>query len=181
MTALATLLHLLALAAPSASTYDVEIAAAVLDVESIHYVPPALVKAIIRCESDFNPRAFSAAGAIGLMQVMPSNAWRVGLTPNQLLNPAKNILAGTRLLAVLLRYYSGDLISALAGYNARPGRLFAPLPRNGETPRYVRAVLQHFMQYSRPGPSSETQTIARLPSDPTLPLGSTARRHGRQP
>jgi len=147
MTTLATLLHLLFLAAPSVSTYAIEIAAAVLDVESIHYVPPALVKAIIRCESNFNPRAYSRVGAIGLMQVMPFNARRVGLTAGDLSDPAKKILAGTRFLAILLRYYQGDLISALVAYNARPRELFAPIPRNGETPRYVAAVLQAFLEY----------------------------------
>jgi soluble lytic murein transglycosylase-like protein len=148
MTALATLLHLLLLAAPSQSTYDAEIALAVLDVERIHYVPPALVTAIIRCESDFNPLAFSRAGAIGLMQLMPRTAARVGLMAQDLWDPAKNILAGTRFLAILLRYYRGDLISALVAYNARPRELFAPIPRNGETPRYVAAVLQAFDEYS---------------------------------
>jgi hypothetical protein len=53
-----------------------------------------------------------------------------------------------RLLAVPLRHYEGDLISALAEYNARPRRLFAPLPQNGETPRYVLDVLELFEKYS---------------------------------
>ncbi|SRR6266849_4279540 len=148
MTAPATILHLLLLAASSQSTYDAEIALAVLDVERIHYVPPALVKSIIQCESAFNPRVVSTAGAIGLMQVMPFTAARVGLTAADLSDPAKNILAGTRLVAVLLRYYNGDLISALVAYNARPRRLFAPIPRNGETPRYVSAVLHYFGYFS---------------------------------
>jgi hypothetical protein len=49
-----------------------------------------------------------------------------------------------RLLAVLLRHYEGDVISALVAYNARPRRLFAPIPRNGETPAYVWKVLGMF-------------------------------------
>jgi len=143
------LIHLLTTATnPSDNAYDAEIAAAIADVQSVHYVPIALVKAIIRCESDFNPRAVSKAGAIGLMQVMPFNAARVGLTEPDLWIPAKNILAGVRLIAVLLKYYDGDLISALIAYNARARRLFAPIPRNGETPRYLAAVLRHFLTYS---------------------------------
>ena len=104
---------------------------------SVHPVPTALVKAIIRCESDFNPRAFSRAGAIRLMQVMPLSARRVGIAPDELWKPAQNILAGARLPAILLRYCDG--VSALVAYNARPRKVFAPLPRNGETPRYGRA------------------------------------------
>jgi soluble lytic murein transglycosylase-like protein len=128
--------------------YEQEIAAAVADVEGIHYVPPALVKSIVRVESDFNPHALSHKGAVGLMQVMPFNAARVGLTAPQLWSPASNILAGTRLLAVLLQYYRGDLISALVAYNGRPQKAFAPPPRNGETPRYVSSVLRWFRRYS---------------------------------
>src|SRR5262249_55056957 len=138
MTALGQFLLVL-FAAPSATMYDAEIAAAVLDVKSIHYVPPALVRAIIQQESRFNAREVSRSGAIGLMQVMPFNAPRVGIDARDLWEPSQNILAGVRLLAVLLNYYDGDLISALVAYNARPRELFAPIPRNGETPRYVAA------------------------------------------
>jgi hypothetical protein len=55
--------------------------------------------------------------------------------------PGPNILAGTRLLAVLLRHYRGDVVSALVAYNARPRMRLAPVPENGETPGYVRRVL----------------------------------------
>lgn len=138
------------------STYDGHIGAAVRDVADVWTVPPALVKAVIRRESAFNPRARSKAGAIGLMQVMPFNAAKVGLTEEELWVPAKNILAGVRLLAVLLKHYSGDLISALAGYNARPRALFAPLPQNGETPAYVKAVLRFYREAQQVQHSSQT-------------------------
>lgn len=134
--------------AATADLFDAEIADAVEDVRAVFEVPPALVKAVIRQESGFDPRARSRAGAIGLMQVMPFNAAKVGLHEGDLWIPAKNILAGVRLLAVLLRHYEGDLISALAAYNARPRQLFAPLPQNGETPRYLVSVLQLFESYS---------------------------------
>lgn len=140
------LLSLLVSALP-ADSFEAEIAAAVTDVEHVHPVPIALIKAVIQQESGFNPKAISRAGAMGLMQVMPYTAARVGLTEADLWEPATNILAGTRLLAVLLRYYRGDLISALVAYNARPRKLFAPIPRNGETPRYVAAVLKYYQTY----------------------------------
>jgi len=144
---------------------------AVLAVERIHYVPPALVKAIIHRSSAFNPRAHSIAGAIGLMQVMPFNAARVGLTAADLSDPAKNILAGTRLFAALLRYSNGDLISALVAYNARPRRLFAPIPRNGETARYVSAILRYFGYFSRAQPS-----FAERPGAPIAATASSGAR-----
>ena len=145
-------LYLVVLLAAGPATYQVEIAAAISDVRHVFDVPPALVKAVIHTESDFDARVVSKAGAIGLMQVMPFNAPKVGLTEADLWHPGRNILAGVRLLAVLLLHYRGDLISTLAAYNARPRKLFAPLPGNGETPTYVRRVLQRYADYSRSEP-----------------------------
>jgi soluble lytic murein transglycosylase-like protein len=138
--------------------YAEEIHQAVESVRAVYAVPPQLVMAVIRRESAFNPRALSAVGAIGLMQVMPFNAAKLGVTEAQLWNPATNILAGTRLLAVLLKHYDGDLISALAAYNARPRPKGAPLPANEETPAYVAAVLQFFAAYRAVAPATPLQT-----------------------
>jgi soluble lytic murein transglycosylase-like protein len=124
-----------------ATSYALEIDAAVADASRIWSVPPSLVKAIIHRESAFNPTARSPAGAVGLMQVLPRNAERLGVRREELWVPRLNILAGTRLLAVLLRHYRGDVTSALVAYNARPHRRFAPVPENGETREYVRRVL----------------------------------------
>jgi soluble lytic murein transglycosylase-like protein len=129
--------------------YAAAIDAAVRDVADLYPVPPALVKAVIRRESAFNPRAKSRAGAIGLMQVMPFNARKVGLREAELWDPERNILGGTRLLAALLRYYNGDMVAALAAYNAKPRNPFAPLPNNGETPEYVTMVLRYYDEYAR--------------------------------
>ena len=126
---------------PGSDAYDAEIQGAVASVASVWPVPHSFVKAVIHRESGFRPRALSPAGAVGLMQVMPANARRLGVTPAQLWTPATNILAGTRLLAVLLRHYRGDVISTLVAYNAGPRRPLAPVPENGETPGYVQGVL----------------------------------------
>lgn len=131
------------------TTFDTAIGAAVMEVGRVWPVPPSFIKAVIQAESAFRPEALSSAGAIGLMQVLPSNASRLGLAPEALWNAANNILAGTRLLAVLLRHYRGDVISALVAYNAHPRRRLAPLPDNGETPAYVRAVLQLWADFER--------------------------------
>lgn len=133
---------------PPDMRYDREIAAAIEDVHDVHHVPAALVKAVITRESSWNPRAVSRAGALGLMQLLPATAAKVGVSREELFDPARNILAGVRLLAVLLRHYRGDVISALTAYNARPRELFAPIPQNGETPGYVRAVLTYYARYA---------------------------------
>jgi hypothetical protein len=135
--------------------YDADIAAAVADVVHIYPVPPALVKAVIRRESNYNPNAMSQVGAIGMMQLMPYTAKKVGLRLSDLWVPKKNILGGTRLLSALLQYYDGDVISALTAYNARPREPLAPLPKNGETPEYVAAVLRYYEEYNG-GPLQKT-------------------------
>jgi soluble lytic murein transglycosylase-like protein len=134
---------------PCKSGYDAEIGAAVREVASLWPVPPPLVKAIIRQESAFDPNALSSAGAVGLMQVLPRNAEALGMTREELWEPRRNILAGTRLLAVLLRHYQGDVISALVAYNTRPRKLHAPLPDNRETAPYVLEVLWGWRAFER--------------------------------
>jgi soluble lytic murein transglycosylase-like protein len=144
---------LLTLGAVGANPFEAEISAAVENVGAVWPVPAALVQAVIRQESAFHPRARSTAGAIGLMQLMPANAAKLGFTEAELWEPAKNVLAGTRFLAVLLKHYDGDLISALVAYNAHPMKLGAPIPRNGETPAYVARVLRFYARYSNDSPA----------------------------
>jgi soluble lytic murein transglycosylase-like protein len=172
--------HVCALAVLLATTplardnrFDPLIAAAIGQTRVVHAVPPALVRAVIRQESGFSPRALSRAGARGLMQLMPATAQRLGVAPEALWDPAKNILAGVRLLAVLLEHYRGDIVSALVAYNARPRRLLAPIPQNGETPRYVWNVLAFYEQYRREergalvGPASVGDPDGLLPFEPS--------------
>jgi hypothetical protein len=112
-----------------------------------YVVPFALIKAVIKRESAFDPKARSHAGAIGLMQVMPFNAPNVGLSAKDLYEAEANVLGGTRLLSLLLDYYGGHLRSALAAYNAKARRLYAEVPQNGETPQYVEAVTRYYREY----------------------------------
>jgi soluble lytic murein transglycosylase-like protein len=137
----ATLAIAAMLAARAPVPFEAEIDAAVAETAAVYPVPKALVIAVISVESDFRPRAVSRAGAKGLMQLMPNTALRVGISERELFEAAQNIRGGVRLLSVLLRHYDGDLISALVAYNARPRKLFAPVPRNNETPTYVWRVL----------------------------------------
>jgi soluble lytic murein transglycosylase-like protein len=136
------------IAAAAPIPFEAEIDAALAETAPIYPVPKALVVAVISVESGFRTRAVSRAGAKGLMQLMPYTARRVGIAELQLFNPSLNILGGIRLLAVLLRHYDGDVISTLVAYNARPRALYAPVPRNGETPGYVFRVLSRARAYT---------------------------------
>jgi len=127
--------------APYDGRFDPEIEAAIASTAHVYRVPRALVVAIIQAESNFDARAVSSAGAMGLMQVMPATARKVGIDPADLFEPRLNVLAGVRLLAVLLRHYRGDVVDALVAYNAGPRRALARVPRNGETPGYISRVL----------------------------------------
>jgi hypothetical protein len=110
-------------------------------------VEPGLIKAVIKAESNFNPRAVSSAGAQGLMQLMPATARGLGVSNS--FDPEQNVMAGTRFLKGLLDRYNGDLDSALAAYNWGPGNVDRRpdrLPR--ETRDYLVKVKQHYASYT---------------------------------
>jgi soluble lytic murein transglycosylase-like protein len=109
---------------------------------------PALVKAVIRAESAFNPKAVSRAGAAGLMQLMPGTAAQYGVYDR--FDPAANIDAGTRHLRGLLDMFNNDLMLALAAYNAGEGAVMKygnTIPPYAETRTYVNRVLSYYRQY----------------------------------
>lgn len=137
------------LSASPALPYEVEMDAALAETANIYPVPKSLVVAVIRVESGYRPCAVSRAGAKGLMQLMPSTAQRVGISEAELFIPGRNLLGGVRLLALLLRHYDGDIISALVAYNAHPRQRGTAIPRNGETPSYVWKVLAEFRPLAR--------------------------------
>jgi len=110
-------------------------------------VNPALIKAVIRVESDFNTEAVSKAGAKGLMQIMDNTGAEIGL--NDPFDPRANIYGGTRLLRTyLVRYQS--LKKALIAYNAGEKYVNYPHARlPGETRNYIPNVIKYYLLYTR--------------------------------
>ena len=112
-----------------------------------HEIDPALVHAVIAAESGYNPEAVSNKGAIGLMQIMPDTGRRYGAKTKDLYSPGENIAVGVRYLAELIEMFDGDIVLAIASYNAgenaviRFGRKVPPYP---ETRAYVPRVLRYY-------------------------------------
>lgn len=111
-------------------------------------VPPRLVHAVANSESRYQQGARSYAGAIGVMQLMPSTARHFGADPY---DPAQNIEAGTRFLRELLRRYEGEpnqVELALAAYNAGPGAVdyYGGVPPYTETVRYVQKTMRAYRE-----------------------------------
>jgi len=108
-----------------------------------HGVDPALLSAVAKAESGYNPRAVSGAGAQGLMQLMPGTARALGVS--DAFDPVQAVDGAARLLADLLDDFGGRVDLALAGYNAGPGavRTYGGIPPYAETQTYVRRVTQY--------------------------------------
>jgi Transglycosylase SLT domain len=109
-----------------------------------HQVDPDFVASVVKAESDFNPKAVSAKGAQGLMQLMPQTAESLGV--ENAFDPAANVEAGTKYLRQLLEQYGGDAAKALAAYNAGPQTVkqFGGIPPYRETRAYVVRVIEDF-------------------------------------
>jgi soluble lytic murein transglycosylase-like protein len=103
-------------------------------------VDPALVSAVMKAESSFNPTVVSHKGAQGLMQLMPATARRFGVS--DAFDPVQNIRGGVRYLRVLLDMFEEDAELALAAYNAGEGnvRKYGGVPPFRETRNYVRKI-----------------------------------------
>jgi len=115
-----------------------------------HGISFSLLKALIKIESDFNPRAISSAGAIGLMQIMPDNIKALNIKDP--FDPWENIMGGTRYLKQLIRRFNGELPMALAAYNAGPNMVdrYKQIPPFKETENYVKKVMEYYSFFKKP-------------------------------
>jgi soluble lytic murein transglycosylase-like protein len=132
-----------ALPAERYTKFDVHIRQAA----ALYHIPEALVRAVIRVESDYDPRAVSYAGARGLMQLMPKTGRGMGVTNP--FDPRQNIFGGTRFLRVLANQLRGNLPLTLAAYHAGLGAVnkYRGIPPYRTTQSYVRLVLAYFYRY----------------------------------
>ncbi len=108
-----------------------------------------LLKAMIKAESDFDPRAVSRKGAMGLMQIMPENFKMLDL--KNPFDPWENIKAGARYFQQLYKRFNGQLALSLAAYNAGPTAVdqYKSIPPYQETEEYVRRVLRYYRTFKQ--------------------------------
>lgn len=120
---------------------------------SLYQIPEALVRAVIRVESNFDPRAISRANAQGLMQLIPATAERMLVSDP--FDARQNVLGGTRYLRVLANLFNGNLQLTLAAYNAGEGAVirYRGIPPYEETQAYVSRVLEYYNIYRSKEPT----------------------------
>jgi soluble lytic murein transglycosylase-like protein len=123
---------------------DHEIDLVILKAGRRYGVDPRLIHAVIWQESRYKPEAESHVGAQGLMQLMPGTAKRFKCDDAN--DPEKNVEAGTKYLRWLLKRFDGDIVLALAGYNAGEGNVdkHGGVPPFDETQKYVRVITSRY-------------------------------------
>lgn len=115
-------------------------AALILEAAALYDLDAALIRAVMKTESEFDPGAVSPVGAMGLMQLMPALAKDMGVTNP--FDPRENVMAGAKYLSKLLETHRGNVALTLASYNAGPGnvRKYHGIPPFKETRNYVRKI-----------------------------------------
>ena len=114
---------------------------------TLYQIPEPLIRAVIKVESDYDPRAVSYAGARGLMQLMPDTADR--LQVKDINDPRENIFGGVRYLRILANTFNGDLSLTVAGYNAGEESVMRHqgIPPYQQTRDYVVKVTKYYRRY----------------------------------
>jgi hypothetical protein len=146
------------------------------DQQAFYGIPQAFVRAVIKVESDYDPRVVSSAGCVGLMQLMPETARHMGVT--DIWDPRQNIMGGSRYLQVLARRFCRtparqgapgfmcspeEMVRVIAGYHAGPGAVdkYGGMPPYETTRAYVTNVLQRYEEFRhREGQSRDGSAFA---------------------
>lgn len=158
------------------TTGSAEIDAYIVDSSNRYNIDPLLIYAQMHQESSFKLKATSYKGASGLMQLMPATARRFGVT--DIYNPKQNIEAGVKYMRWLLNTFGGDVVLALAGYNAGEGAVWKygnQVPPYRETQEYVRRITARYNSISNPGfvrsvKKVNSQQAAKLEQKESKPL-----------
>ncbi len=161
-------------AAPARKLEDLK--AIVSAASNQHQVDADFIASVIHAESANNPRAVSPKGAQGLMQLMPGTASQLGVKDS--FDAAENVDGGVRYLRQLLLLYNGDMVKALAAYNAGPQRVqqYKGVPPYRETHAYVARVIKDYnrKKLAERKPESPAQTRRAQSTKPTLTQTSAA-------
>lgn len=112
---------------------------------------PDLVRAVIKTESNFNPKAVSGKNAKGIMQLIDPTAKEMGVVNP--FDPEQNIMGGTKYLRNMINRFDGDLTLGLAAYNAGPGAVEKAkgIPNIRETQNYVYTVMSDYLKLKNKG------------------------------
>ena len=142
-------------------------------------VESALVHSVIRAESNYNARAVSPKGALGIMQLIPATARRFGVS--NVFDPRQNVQGGILYLKFLLDYYKGDYPRTIAAYNAGEGAVdrFNGIPPYAETRYYVWQVAKNLKEVRRARQEQATLAAAPGTTGTVHPIESTVDVDGR--
>jgi soluble lytic murein transglycosylase-like protein len=124
----------------------------------LYQIPEELVRAVIRVESGFDPRAISRTNARGLMQLMPETAERMMVS--DVFDPRQNIFGGVRYLRVLANLFNGNIELTIAGYNAGENAVIqhGGIPPYEETRQYVVKVMEYYRYYRESSVTASSRT-----------------------
>ena len=167
------------------STKPMDLKSIVSSASNQHQVDADFIASVIHAESANNPRAVSAKGAQGLMQLMPGTAGELGVKDR--FDPADNVDGGVRYLRELLLLYNNDMVKALAAYNAGPQRVqqYHGVPPYRETRAYVARVITDYnrkklAERQQQAPAHKTRSAKTAPERSTLTASKSASAAGNE-
>lgn len=166
-------------AASSASSYtSSELDSIFEDAANTYGVSSIILKSIAKAESGFNPSAVSSAGAVGIMQLMPSTAAALGVSNSY--DARENIMGGAKYISQLLSNYQGNISLALAAYNAGSANVdkYGGIPPFTETQNYVKKVLSYMEEFGSAVSNTVSSVSDQLSS--IFSLTGTARDEANQ-